>query len=80
MLCKSHITLWYLGIGNTKSPVIHPGNIPNIAITIFSVGNIINNNIDITTPTENNIKSNGLNILNIKVPLLAFDGTKYPFI
>ena len=40
---------------------------------------IANANNDITTPVPNNIKSNGLNILNIKVPLLALAGTKYPF-
>lgn len=32
---------------------------------------------DVTHPTLNNIKSNGLNILNISILFLAFAGIKY---
>ena len=40
---------------------------------------ITSNNNDTTAPTENIIRSKGLNILNISVPFLALAGTKYPF-
>ena len=57
-----------------------PAGIQDISIiSVLSECTMANANNDITTPVPNNIRSNGLNILNINVPLLALAGTKYPF-
>lgn len=67
-------------MGNTNSPHTHPGNNAKLTAIILLDGTIANAIKVIPIPVQNNIRSNGLNILKIKVPFLALAGTKYPFI
>ena len=57
-------------------PVIPTGKQDNSINIVLLESTIISNNNDSPAPTPNIIKSIGLNILNISVPLLAFAGTK----
>lgn len=55
------------------------GKHDNNIIIVLLESTSTNNNKVTAIPVPNIIKSNGLNILNINVPLLAFAGTKNPF-
>jgi len=65
-----------LGTGITSIPVTTAGRRNNIVSNRFVVGIADRNINDIATPVANIIKSNGLKMLNINVPLFAFAGTK----
>ena len=64
-------------MGTTKNPVIAAGNIHIIISHVLDVPQIANETSDVIHPTPNNIKSNGLNTLNINILFLAFAGIKY---
>lgn len=59
---------------------IPPGSNATITADKLVEGIIATAIKEMPTPTQNNNKSKGLKILNIKVPFLALAGIKYPFI